>query len=78
MIIIDEHLTCKEYMAQLRLKLNRTNGLLAKLKHQVSISLLKAIYFALFDSHLCYAAQVWGQGSGNVVDMVKRTQNKAL
>ena len=65
-------------MAQLRLKLNRTNGLLAKLKHQVSISLLKAIYFALFDSHLCYAAQAWGQGSSNVVDMVKRTQNKAL
>ena len=62
----------------LRQKLNRTNGLLAKLRHQVSSSLLKAIYFALFDSHLRYAAQVWGQGSNNVVDMIKRTQNKSL
>ena len=64
-------------MIHLRQKLNRTNGLLAKLRHQVSSSLLKAIYFALFDSHLRYAAQVWGQGSNNVVDMIKRTQNKS-
>ena len=65
-------------MAPLRQKLNRVNGLLVKLRHQASSSLLKTIYFAFFDSHLCYAAQVWGQGSSNIMDMVKRTQNKAL
>ena len=65
-------------MAQLRQKLNRTKCLLATLRHQVSNSLLKTIYFALFDSNLRYAAQVWGQGGNNVVDVIKRTQNKAL
>ena len=35
---IDEHLTFKEYMVRSRQKLNRTNGLLAKLRHQVSSS----------------------------------------
>ena len=65
-------------MAQLRQKLNRKNGLLVKLRHQVSSNLLKTIYFALFNSHLCYAAQVWGQESNSVVDKMKRTQNKAL
>ena len=64
-------------MTQLRQKLNRTNGLLANLRHQVWSSLLKTIYYALFDSHVCYAAQVRGQGSNNVVDMIKRTQKKA-
>ena len=77
-VIIDEDLAFKEYMTQFRQKINRTNGLLAKLKHQVSSSLLKAIYFALFDCPLRYAAQACGQGSNNVVDMIKRTQNKAL
>ena len=57
-------------MTQLRQKLNRTNGLLAKLRHQVC--------FALFNSHLRYAAQVWGQGSNNIVDMIRRTQSKSL
>ena len=64
-------------MAQLMQKLNITNGLIAKLRHQVSSSSLKTIYFALFDSHLHYTAQVWHQRSSNVVDMVKRTWNKA-
>ena len=61
-------------MAQLRQKLNRTNDLLAKLR---SSSLLITICFALFDSNLRYVAQAWGQGSNNVVGMIKRTQNKA-
>ena len=65
-------------MAQLRQKLNRTNGLLAKLRHRVSSSLLKTIYFVFFDSHLRYTAKIWGQGSNNVVDMIEGTQNKAL
>ena len=46
-IIIDEHLTFKEYMTQLKQKLNRTNGLRAKLEHQVSSILVKTIYFVL-------------------------------
>ena len=65
-------------MAQLKQKLNRTNCLLPKLRHQISNRLLKTIYFALFDSNLRYAALVWGQGGNNVVEVIKRTQNKAL
>ena len=76
--MIDAHLTFKEYIAQLRQRLRRINGLLAKLSHQVSSSLLKTIYFAVFDSHLRYAAQVWSQGRNNAVNMIKRTHNKAL
>ena len=77
-IIIDEHLIFKEYMAQLSQKLNKTNNQLAKLRYHFSSSLLKTINFALFISHLHYAAEIWGQGSNNEVDMIYRTQNKAL
>ena len=77
-IIIDDYLAFKEYMTQLRQKLNRTNDLLAKLRHQASSSLMETIYFALSNSQVSYAAQVWGQGSNTVVDMIKRTHNKAL
>ena len=36
------------------------------------------LFKSLFDSHLRQSVQVWGQGSNNVVDMIKRTQNKQL
>ena len=45
-------------MTQLRQKLNRTSGLITKLRHQVSSSLVKTIYFALFDSHF----SLWSTG----------------
>ena len=69
---IDKFLLCH---TSLRQKLNRITGLLAKLRHWVSSSLIKTIYFALCDSYLCYTVQVWRQSSSNVVYIIKWTQN---
>ena len=67
-------------MDQLRQNLNRTNGKCSTSK--VKVPSFKQLtgnnLFALFDSHLRYAAHVWGQGGNNEVDMVKRAQNKTL
>ena len=35
-MIMDEHLTCKNHIDTVKLKLNRANGLLAKLRHYVN------------------------------------------
>lgn len=77
--IINKHFTFKEYMAKLMQTLNRRNGLLAKLRHQISSDLLKTIYFALFDP-LSYALCSIGidQRSSNIAGMIQKTQNKAL
>ena len=66
-------------MAKLMQTLNRRNGLLAKLRHQISSDLLKTIYFALFDP-LSYALCSIGidQRSSNIAGMIQKTQNKAL
>ena len=43
-MITDEHLTFKNHMDTLKLKLNRANGLLATLRHYVNPTLLTKIY----------------------------------
>ena len=43
-MITDEHLTFKNHMDTLKLKLNRANGLLATLRHYVNPTLLTTIY----------------------------------
>ena len=48
-------------MDTVKLKLNRANGLLAKLRHYVNPILLRTIYYAIFESHLRYGCQLWGQ-----------------
>ena len=48
-MIMDEHLTFKNHMDTVKLKLNRANGLLAKLRHYVNPTLLRTIYYAILN-----------------------------
>ena len=63
-----------EHMNILKQKLNRANGILAKLRYYVSANTLKIIYYALFDSHM----RIWGQSHSKTFDMIQTTQSKAL
>ena len=61
-MLIDEHLLFKD-INFLKQKLNRTNGILAKLRHHLPSDILKTVYYSLFDTHLRYACQVWRQAT---------------
>ena len=74
----DEHLSFNEYMNTLKQKLNRANGILAKLRYYVTADVLKTIYYAFFDSHMKYACHIWEQVQSKTFDMIQRAQNKAL
>ena len=56
-----EFLNWKTHFTILRAKLERSIGLLAKLRYVVTVNLLRTVYFAIFDSYLRYGCQVWGQ-----------------
>ena len=58
-VILDEHFSFNEHMNKLKQKLNRADGMLAKLRYYVPANTLKTIYHALFDSHRRYACQIW-------------------
>ena len=58
-ILLDEHLFFKDHINTLKQKLNRASGILAKLRHHLPSDILKTVYYSLFDTHLCYACQVW-------------------
>ena len=57
-MVMDESLTFKNHMDTVKLKLNRVNGLLAKLRHYVNPILLRTIYYTIFESHLRYGCQL--------------------
>ena len=59
-------------------KLNRANGILAKLRYYVAANLLKTTCYAFFDSHMKYACHIWGQIQNKTFDMIQRAQNIAL
>ena len=60
-VYLNVSLTWETHFKNLIPKLNRAIGLLFKVRHYTPKFLLKTIYFSLFNSHLIYASQIWGQ-----------------
>ena len=77
-LVIDEFLHWKTHFTILRAKLERSIGLLAKLRYFVPANLLRTVYYAIFDSYLRYGCEVWGQNKNNSTNEISRLQDKAL
>ena len=74
----DEHLTQNFQLNQIKTKLSRSCGLLAKLRYHVKIELLRTVYFAILDSVLRNAVQVWGQLRNQAIKEIDILQEKAI
>lgn len=60
------------------MKLNRSIGILSKLRYSSNSEMLKIICHSFFGSHLLYGCQLWGQKSIILVNQIYLLQNKAL
>ena len=56
--LTDKHSLFKDHISFLSQKLNKANGILAKLRHHLPSDILKTICYSLFDTHLRYACQL--------------------
>ena len=77
-VYIDEHLTWHKQVSELSLKLRRANGALSKIRHFVPLNTLLNIYHALFNSHLIYACQAWGQCETSITKRTFILQKSAM
>ena len=75
---LDEFLSGEAHSLELVNKLNRGNGMLAKVKQYVPHADLKNIYHAIFASHLMYGAQVWTPKLLSVSEKISRLQKNAM
>ena len=78
-VYLNDSLTWETHFKNLIPKLNRAIGLLSKVRHYTPKFLLKTIYYySLFNSHLIYASQIWGQTKTKLFQEVVKLQNKAI
>ena len=74
---INEHLDWDLYFSQLKKKINRWIGLLAKIRHFTPKYLLKTLYFSLYNSNLIYDYQMWGQDQNEQFKKIEKTSRKS-
>lgn len=77
-ILIDETLSWQVHIQKLNIKLSRANSMLCKIRHFVDFKTVRAIYYAIFSSHLTYCCQVWGQKKNLFIPKIFSLQRKAL
>ena len=71
------HLTWKTHIDEKSAKLNKENAMFFKLRYFVDQKTLKAILYAIFESHLNYSSLVWAQNF-NSIKILFILQKKAL
>ena len=74
---IDVNLSWKSHIDYLSVKLSRANALLSKTRNFVNSSVLRSIYFAIFESNLNFCSLVWSQNC-NGFNRLVILQKKAL
>ena len=78
-LLISNTLTWNSYQNSLINKLNRAIGLLAKIRCYTPRFLLNNIHYYIFNSHLIYACQIWGQkNNSEKLHQLSKLQDKAL
>ena len=75
---LDENLNWKAHVDYLCKKLSKMCGIFSKLRHCCSKDLMKAIYFALVESHMQYCNMIWGNANQNVLKPLINLQNKIM
>ena len=73
-VYLNDSLTWETHFKNFIPKLNKTIGLLSKVRHCTPKFLLKVMYYSLFN----YASQIWGQIKTKLFQEVKKLQNKAI
>ena len=77
-VLLDGTLSFEYHLKNLNLKLNRANGMLAKARHYMDTTNLRTLYYAIFNTHLTYGCQVWGQSDNAHLQHISKLQNKAV
>ena len=60
-LLIDENLSFHNHIENVISKLRKANAALCIIRHYVSFTILRLIYFSFFQPHIYYGLQIWGQ-----------------
>ena len=76
-VLLHEDLSWQPHFDALVTKLSRAARLLSKIRYYVPKYLLRTIYFSIFNSHMLYTCQIWGQNKGKI-KKISELQDKPI
>jgi hypothetical protein len=77
-VILDHRLSWKHHLNELSKKLSRSVGMLFKIRDLCPPSVLRSLYFSIFNSHLSYGLPAWGNANRYYLDQIFKIQKMAI
>jgi len=77
-VLLDNKLSGKPHVQKVKTQLSRACGVLTKLKHYTTQSVLKVVYSSLIHPYLNYSILSWGRASNATIQPLIELQNKAI
>ena len=77
-LYLDKNLSWDFHVNQLSKKLSRTNGILSKIRHFVTMKILISLYYSIFYSHILYGCSVWSMTTKSNLDIITVLQKKCI
>ena len=77
-VLMDSRLSWKHHINELSKKLNRSIGMIFKIRDVCTKNVLISLYHSLFQSHLSYALAVWGSCSTSLLNKLHILQKKVV
>ena len=77
-ILIDYNLSWKQHINYIALKISKTVGIIAKLRHYVPFHTLMNIYKSLIQPYLSYGVVAWGYAAKKYTDKLLKLQKRVL
>lgn len=77
-VTLDEKLRWDHHISNFKKSLSKTCGIAYKLRHFVPLSVLKIIYFSLFQSKIQYSVLNWGRATPTLLSPIQVMQNKYI
>ena len=77
-VLIDQHLSRKHHIDHIALRISKSVGIIARLRHCVPFSILSNLHRSLILSYLSYGVVAWGWAAKYLINKLLLLQKRAL
>ena len=75
---LDDTVSFKHHISYIASRISRSNGIIAKLRHFLTLSQLRQLYYSIIYPYISYAILAWGSAYKTHIKKIQTKQNHAI
>ena len=77
-VLLDNTVSFKHHISYVASRISRSNGIIAKLRHFLTLSQMKQLYYSIIYPYISYAILAWGIAYKSHIKKLQTKQNHAI